>query len=185
MKKYMPILSPIRSDERGFTLVEIAIVGAILSIAAAVSVPNFLQMYAKHELYQSTTSLYNRLILARSSAISRNTMFTTTPSSVPMGLDMVIVTDATTGLETGRETLPDKIRFITAPPPSTPPPTLPIPALSFTPRGLSRNPNPLGQTIQLQSTRDPNLIYSISVMPSGKVTWCRQAINPCLVNERS
>jgi type IV fimbrial biogenesis protein FimT len=183
--KNMPILSPIQSDERGFTLVEIAIVGAILSLAAAVSVPNFLQMYARHELYQATTSLYNKLILARSSAISRNAMFTATPSSVPMGLDVVVVTDATAGLETGRETFPGKIRFITAPPPSTPPPTLPLPVLSFTPRGLSTNPNPLGQTIQLQSTRDPNLIYSISLMPSGKVTWCRQAINPCLVNDRS
>ncbi|MBX3318829.1 MAG: prepilin-type N-terminal cleavage/methylation domain-containing protein [Nitrospira sp.] len=176
----MPILSPASSNESGFTLVEIAIVGAILSLAAAVSVPNFLQMYAKHELYQATTSLYNRLILARSSAISRNAMIAATPSSVPMGLDTVAFT-----APLGPETLPDKIRFITAPPPSTTPPTLPLPVLSFTPRGLSTNPNPLGQTIQLQSTRDPNLIYSISLMPSGKVTWCRQAINPCLVNERS
>lgn len=176
----MPILSPASSNESGFTLVEIAIVGAILSLAAAVSVPNFLQMYAKHELYQATTSLYNRLILARSSAISRNAMIAATPASVPMGLDNVAFT-----APLGPETLPEKVRFITAPPPSTPPPTLPVPVLSFTPRGLSTNPNPLGQTIQLQSTRDPNLIYSISLMPSGKVTWCRQAINPCLVNERS
>ncbi|NGZ97494.1 MAG: hypothetical protein CV089_15475 [Nitrospira sp. WS110] len=171
----MPILSPASSDESGFTLVEIAIVGAILSIAAAVSVPNFLQMYAKHELYQATTSLYNRLILARSSAISRNAMFTATPSSVPMGLDVVVVTDATAGQETGRETFPEKIRFITP---------LPVTPLGFTPRGLSTTPLAT-QTIQLRSTRDPNLIYSISLMPSGKVTWCRQAINPCLVNERS
>lgn len=171
----MPILSPIHSDERGFTLVELAIVGAILSLAAAVSVPNFLQMYAKHELYQATTSLYNKLILARSSAISRNAMFTATPSSIPMGLDVVVVTDATAGLETGRETFPEQIRLITP---------LPVTPLGFTPRGLSTTPLAT-QTIQLRSTRDPNLIYSISLMPSGKVTWCRQAINPCLVNDRS
>lgn len=175
----MPILSPIQSDEKGFTLVEIAIVGAILSVAAAVSVPNFLQMYAKHELYQATTGLYNRLILARSSAISRNTMIAATPSSVPMGLDTVAFT-----APLGPETLPETIRFITVPPATTPPPTLPLPVLSFTPRGLSTTPLAT-QTVQLQSTRDPNLIYSISLMPSGKVTWCRQAINPCLVNDRS
>lgn len=74
MRNNMPILSRAMSGEGGFTLIEIAIVGAIISVAAALSVPNFLQMYAKHELYQSTTSLYNRLILARSSAISRNAM---------------------------------------------------------------------------------------------------------------
>ena len=168
--KNMPILSPIQSDERGFTLVEIAIVGAILSIAAAVSVPNFLQMYAKHELYQVTTSIHNRLVLARSTAISRHAIITATPSSVPMGLDMVAFT-----APLGPETLPEKVRFITP---------LPGASLGFTPRGLSTTPLAT-QTIQLRSTRDPNLIYSISLMPSGKVTWCRQAINPCLVNERS
>ncbi|MDH5739166.1 MAG: prepilin-type N-terminal cleavage/methylation domain-containing protein [Nitrospira sp.] len=166
----MPIQSRARPEESGFTLIEIAIVGAILSVAAALSVPNFLQMYAKHELYQSTTSLYNRLILARSSAVSRNALIAATPTSVPMGLDTVAFT-----APLGPETLPEKIRFITP---------LPVNPLGFTPRGLSTIPLAT-QTIQLRSTRDPNLIYSISLMPSGKVTWCRQAINPCLVNERS
>jgi len=170
MRKNMPIQSRARPEESGFTLIEIAIVGAILSVAAALSVPNFLQMYAKHELYQSTTSLYNRLILARSSAVSRNALIAATPTSVPMGLDTVAFT-----APLGPETLPEKIRFITP---------LPVNPLGFTPRGLSTIPLAT-QTIQLRSTRDPNLIYSISLMPSGKVTWCRQAINPCLVNERS
>jgi type IV fimbrial biogenesis protein FimT len=170
MKKNMPILSRATSEESGFTLIEIAIVGAILSIAAALSVPNFLQMYAKHELYQATTSLYNRLILARSSAISRNAMIAGTLTSAPMGLDTVVFT-----APLGPETLPEKVRFITP---------LPVNPLGFTPRGLSTIPLAT-QTIQLRSTRDPNLIYSISLMPSGKVTWCRQAINPCLVNDRS
>ena len=170
MRENMSIQSRARSEESGFTLIEIAIVGAILSVAAALSVPNFLQMYAKHELYQSTTSLYNRLILARSSAVSRNAMIAATPTSVPMGLDTVAFT-----APLGPETLPEKVRFITP---------LPVNPLGFTPRGLSTIPLAT-QTIQLRSTRDPNLIYSISLMPSGKVTWCRQAINPCLVNERS
>jgi type IV fimbrial biogenesis protein FimT len=158
------------SVEGGFTLVEIAIVGAIISIAAALSVPNFMQMYAKHELYQATTSLYNRLILARSAAISRNTMIAATPASVPMGQDT-----ATFTAPLGTETLPQNVRFITP---------LPVNPFGFTSRGLSTTPLAT-QTVQLQSTRDPNLIYTISLMPSGKVTWCRQAINPCVLNERS
>ena len=170
MRKRMTTLSRARSEESGFTLVEVAIVGAILSIAAAVSVPNFLQMYAKHELYQATTNLYNRLIFARSSAISRNAMIAATPTSAPMGPDTVTFT-----APLGPETLPQNVRFITP---------LPVNPLGFTPRGLSTTPLAT-QTIQLRSTRDPNLIYSISLMPSGKVIWCRQAINPCLVNERS
>lgn len=166
----MTTLSQARSEESGFTLVEIAMVGAIIGLAAALSVPNFLQMYAKHELYEATTSLYNRLILARSSAISRNAMIAATPTSAPMGKDTVAFT-----APLGPETLPGTVRFITP---------LPVNPLGFTPRGLSTAPLAT-QTIQLQSTRDPNLIYTISLMPSGKVTWCRQAINPCVVNERS
>lgn len=170
MKETALTLSKSRSKEEGFTLIELAIVGAILSVAAAISIPNFQQMYAKHELYQATTSLYNRLILARSTAISRNAMIAVTPSSVPMGLDTVAFT-----APLGPETLPQNVRFITP---------LPVNPLGFTPRGLSTTPLAT-QTVQLQSTRDPNLIYTISLMPSGKVTWCRQAINPCLINDRS
>jgi len=170
MNKTANIMSKSRSNEEGFTLIEIAIVGAILSVAAALSVPNFLQMYAKHELYQATTSLYNRLILARSSAISRNVMIAATPASAPTGYDTVAFT-----APLGTETFPQNVRFITP---------LPVNPLGFTPRGLSTTPL-APQTVQLQSTRDPNLIYTISLMPSGKVTWCRQAINPCVINERS
>jgi|GEM_PF-3331155 len=170
MKKTIQVLSKSRSNEEGFTLIELALVGAILSIAAALSVPSFNQMYAKHELYQTTTSLYNRLILARSTAISRNGMIAATPASVPLGHDTVVFT-----APLGTETFPVKVKFVTP---------LPLNPLGFTPRGLSTAPLAT-QTIQLQSTRDPTLIYTISLMPSGKVTWCRQAINPCLINERS
>lgn len=159
------------SEEGGFTLIEIALVGAIISVAAAISIPNFQQMYAKHELYQATTSLYNRLILARSAAISRNAMMVATPGMpLPSG-----ETGMTFTAPLGIEKFPLNVTFV-----------VPLPAqpIGFTPRGLSTTPL-AAQTIQLQSTRDPNLIYSISLMPSGKVTWCRQAINPCVVNEAS
>ena len=170
MKETALTLSKSRSNEEGFTLIELAIVGAIMSIAAAIAVPNFERMYAKHELYQATTSVYNRLILARSAAISRNIMIAAMPTSVPMGHDTVAFTPPM-----GTEILPEKIRLV-AP--------LPLNPLGFTPRGLSTVPL-AAQTIQLQSTRDPNLVYTISLQPSGKVTWCRQAINPCVMNERS
>jgi type IV fimbrial biogenesis protein FimT len=157
-------------NQQGFTLLEIMIVVVIIGIAAGLAVPNFTLMYARHELYQATTSLYNRLILARSSAISRNAMIAATPASIPMGQDTVTFTAPLIG-----ETLPQNVKLVTP---------LPVNPLGFTPRGLSTTPL-TPQTIQLQSTRDLNLIYSISLMPSGKVTWCRQAINPCILNERS
>lgn len=153
-------------NQQGFTLLEIMIVMVIIGIAAALAVPNFTLMYARHELYQATTSLYNRLVFARSAAISRNAMITATPGNpLPSGQNGVTFT-----APLGVETFPLNVTFV-----------LPLPAqpIGFTPRGLSTTPLAT-QTIQLQSVRDPNLIYSISLAPSGKVTWCTAQINPCV-----
>lgn len=157
-----------KKDQCGFTLLEIMIVTIIIGIAAALAVPNFTMMYARHELYQATTSLYNRLVFARSAAISRNAMIVATPANVPGGQSQVTFT-----APLGVETLPLNVNFV-----------LPLPAtpIGFTPRGLSTTPL-APTTIQLQSVRDPTLIYSISLAPSGKLTWCNRQINPCIQNQ--
>ncbi len=160
---------PIRQGQQGFTLVEIMIVVVIVGISAALAVPNFMTMYARHELYQATTALYNRLIFARSAAISRNTMIVATPGNpLASGEDGVTFT-----APLSTERFPLNVQFV-----------LPLPAtpIGFTPRGLSTTPLAT-QTIQLQSVRDPNLIYSISLAPSGKVTWCARQITPCIQNQ--
>ncbi len=158
----------LKTNQQGFTLVEIMIVAAIIGISAAVAVPNFMTMYARHELYQTTTSLYNRLVFARSAAISRNAMMVATPTNLPSGEGQVTFT-----APLGIQIFPLKVRFV-----------LPLPAqpIGFTPRGLSTTPLAT-QTIQLQSVRDPNLIYSISLAPSGKVAWCVGQINPCIQHQ--
>ncbi|MEQ1793057.1 MAG: prepilin-type N-terminal cleavage/methylation domain-containing protein [Nitrospira sp.] len=165
--------SKTRSQEGGFTLLEIMIVVVIVGIAAALAVPNLTFMYAKYELYQTTTTIYNRLIMARTAAISRSAMIVATPANAPLNLDTVDTVTFTAPL--GGERLPLNVRFVLP---------LPVNPIGFTPRGLSTTPL-AAQTIQLQSVRNPSLIYTISLAPSGKVTWCRQAINPCVLNATS
>jgi len=163
-------LSKIRSQEGGFTLLEIMIVVVIVGIASALAIPNLTFMYAKYELYQATTTVYNRLIMARTAAISRNAMIVATPANIPLGQDQVTFT-----APLGIELLPLNVKFVLP---------LPVNPIGYTPRGLSTSPL-AAQTIQLQSVRNPSLIYTISLAPSGKVTWCRQAINPCVLNATS
>ncbi|MCP9464899.1 MAG: prepilin-type N-terminal cleavage/methylation domain-containing protein [Nitrospira sp.] len=150
----------------GFTLIEIAIVLAIIGIAAALAGPNLMSLYARYELYQTTTSLHRTLLMARSAAIARNTVITATLSNLPNGQGQVTFNAVVTA-----EPFPLTVGFV------LPPPAQPI---GFTSRGLSTTPFAT-QTIQLQSLRNPNLIYTISLTPAGKVTWCNQAVNPCLV----
>jgi type IV fimbrial biogenesis protein FimT len=155
----------LRVNHAGFTLIEIMIVVAIISIASAMAAPNLVMMYARYELYQTTTSLYNRLVFARSAAISRNAMIVATPSNLPGGGSQVLFTNPL-----GIETMSPKVQFVLP---------LPVQPIGFTPRGLSTT-TLATQTIQLQSVRDPNLVYTISLAPSGKVTWCPVQITPCV-----
>lgn len=157
----------LKTNQQGFTLLEIMIVTVIVGISAALAVPNLTMMYARHELYQATTSLYNRLVFARSAAISRNAMIVATPANVA-GAESQVTFTAPLGLER----LPLQVTFF----------LVPAQPIGFTPRGLSTTPLAT-QTIQLQSVRSPNLIYSISLAPSGKVTWCTRAIIPCVQNQ--
>lgn len=164
----------LRDNQNGFTLVEILIVVVIVGISAALAVPNFTTMYARHELYQATTSLYNQFMHARLEAIKRNTMIVTNPVPNPSGGGRMEFNTPTTTV--GAQTLPPGVRFFTLPTPGVDPP------IAFTPRGLSTTPQ-TSRTIQLASIQDPTLIYSITLAPSGKMTWCARQIDPCLLNQ--
>jgi type IV fimbrial biogenesis protein FimT len=166
------------SQEEGFTLIEIAIVTAIIGIAAALAAPNLTAMYARHELFQTTTELYNRFVFARSAAISRNAMVVATPTSLAGGQWQMLFNVP----QVGGQILPLTVQLV-EPLPAAPVVPLPSPGqpIGFTPRGLSTTPLAV-RTIRLQSTRVPNLIYTISLAPSGKVTWCTRDIVPCVVS---
>jgi len=56
----------------GFTLIEIMIVVAILTIAVALAVPEFLRWNVQSQLRQATSEIATQLMLARMAAMNRN-----------------------------------------------------------------------------------------------------------------
>ncbi len=63
-------------NQRGFTLTEVAIVGAIIAILTAVAVPDFQEWTAKARLKEDATEMKSHLQFARMLAIQRNTPVT-------------------------------------------------------------------------------------------------------------
>ncbi len=157
----------VRSNQRGFTLLETMIVVTVVGVLAALALPDLRMMMARHDLYQATTSLYNRFMFSRSSAISRNTiMVAQAPVLTPAGETQVPFT-----APLPPETFPKNVGVL----------LFPAQPVGFNPRGLSTTPLAT-QTIQLQSATFPTMVYTISLSPSGKVNWCSVQVNPCVAN---
>ena len=77
------VLIPFRSNEHGFTLLEMMIVLSIIGTVFALAIPNYLQWNRTYQLRQATTDLHGSLTLARMTAMNRNTTVTMTLGAIP------------------------------------------------------------------------------------------------------
>ena len=150
-------------SESGFTLIEVMIVVAIIGIASALAIPNYVEWKSQHDLREAVSEFSSNLNLARVVAMNRNRQATVTIQVGGGGLIDVSGTAGGTPIFS-TQTLSGSVTGL---PGGTA-------NVLFSSMGLSAAA--ANQVIQLVNTR--GLVYSVSVMPSGKVTWCTQSTCP-------
>ena len=153
----------LKDRESGFTLIEVMIVVAIIGIAAALAIPNYVEWKSQHDLREAVSEFSSNLNLARVVAMNRNRQATVTIQVGGGGLINVSGTAGGTPIFSP-QTLSSSVTGL---PGGTA-------NVLFSSMGLSAAA--ANQVIQLVNTR--GVVYSVLVMPSGKVTWCAQSTCP-------
>jgi type IV fimbrial biogenesis protein FimT len=154
--------------QSGFTLIEVMIVCAIIGIASALAIPNYVEWKAQHDLREAVSEFSSNLTIARVVAMNRNRQATVTIQVLGSGL---IQASGVTGVAPAPiiNIFPTQTMngSVTGLPGGTT-------NVLFSSMGLSGAA--ANQVIQVVNTR--GLVYSVLVMPSGKVTWCAKSTCP-------
>jgi prepilin-type N-terminal cleavage/methylation domain-containing protein len=151
-----------KHSESGFTLIEVMIVCAIIGIASALAIPNYLQWKTQHDLREAVSEFAGNLNLARVVAMNRNRQATVTIQLVGGLINVSGVVGGTPIF--GTQTLNSSVTGLPAGTTN----------VSFSSMGLSTAV--ANQLIPIVNTSGET--YSVSVMPSGKVTWCPKSTCP-------
>ena len=163
-------------SETGFSLIEMLIVVAIMSIAGVIALPNYLVWQSRSELRQAVTEVQNQLLLARMAALSRNAPVTVA-ISITNGAVLTTTTNAATGVQVLGSVsvrLPHVVDLKVGP--SAAWTSAATANVSFNSMGMrSGGPGPtLNQ--ELAMVNDKGVQFAMKVTPRGVVNWCQDTV---------
>ena len=179
IKKIKRHKTRLASSEQGFTLIEMLIVVAIISIAVLIALPNYLVWQSRSELRQAVTEVQNQLLLARMAALSRNAPVTVA-ISITQGVVLTTTTNAATGAQVMASSsvrLPHVVDLRVGPSAAWTSVVAPATAtVSFNSMGMrSGGPGPtLNQ--ELAMVNDKGVQFAMKVSPRGIVNWCQDSV---------
>lgn len=160
MRRYSPQTEMLNSM-KGFTLMEVMIVAAIIGLLSAIAVPNYLQWQSRYQLKQAVMEIASELNTSRFLAMNRNAAITTT-FAISGGQLTTLATDPSGNpLITQATNLP-KITNLVLVGGGT---------LQIGSSGLRASGTP-GSDQLIQVTNDVGKIYSVRLTQGGKASWC-------------
>lgn len=162
-----------RKEEAGVTLLELMAVVAILSIVAAMSVPNFIAWVDRAQLKDALLGLHGNLNLARMTAMNRNVTVTATLALVNNRVTATFTDPANTSAGClanqslcviPTQVMPGQVTGFGG-----------VSQVQFNSLGLRVGGGTTIQTIRL--TNSQGVTFEIQITPAGKTRWC--TVSPC------
>lgn len=149
----------VANRDAGFTLIELMITVAILSIAVALAIPDFLRWYTQFQLRQATSEIATQLILARMAGMNRNRGVVVTLQTVGAVAHISAVTSDVPAVSViNDKSLPAVPSVVGSPV-----------TVSFSSMGLRTSGGTGAQTIGVCDAYKRQ--YSVTIIPTGKVNW--------------
>jgi len=145
--------------EAGFTLIEVMIAAAILTIAAGLALPEFLRWHVQTQLRQATSEIATQLTLARMAAMNRNRNVDVTVQLSGGSLHVSAVAPSSGELVIRDKTFPTSVTTVIGSPVM----------VSYSSLGIRTSGGTGTQTIGVCDRYKRQ--YSVTVIPSGKVNW--------------
>ncbi|WP_455387997.1 pilus assembly FimT family protein [Petrachloros mirabilis] len=148
-----------RANQAGFTLIEIMIAVAIVGIATALAVPNFLRWQAQSQFRQAISEIATQLTLARMAGMNRNRSVDVTVQTSAGGVQISAVAPSSGLAVIDGKNFPPVVTSVVGSPVT----------VSFSSLGTRTSGGTGVQTIGVCGSYGEQ--YSVTIVPTGKVNW--------------
>jgi prepilin-type N-terminal cleavage/methylation domain-containing protein len=151
----------------GFTLIELMIAVAIVTVGASLAAPEFVRWHSRTQLRQATSEIASQLTMARMAAMNKNRGVDVTIEMASGGVNIWAVANGGSSV-IPKTWLASRVTAVTGAPVT----------ISFSSLGVKTSGGTATQTFGVCDVNKQQ--YSVQIIPAGRVNWSPTATaTPC------